>query len=69
MQMYNRLPRCSFAQRYIGSTGERIGPPHIVIKVRIPNDGTLLDMLGEWVPHAVDRRELRVGNPVPLYGF
>jgi 2-pyrone-4,6-dicarboxylate lactonase len=35
----------------------------------MPNDGDLVDLLGEWAPDAAIRRRILVDNPVQLYGF
>jgi predicted TIM-barrel fold metal-dependent hydrolase len=34
-----------------------------------PDDRTLLDLLGAWVPDAAARRRVLVDNPAELYGF
>lgn len=36
---------------------------------RIPNDGDLLDLLGEFAPDEAARRKILVDNPARLYGF
>lgn len=44
--------------------------PHPAIpEPSMPNDGTLLDMLADWVPEATLRRRILVDNPARLYGF
>jgi len=35
----------------------------------MPNDGDLLDLLGEWVPDELQRNAILVDNPRRLYGF
>ena len=35
----------------------------------IPNDGDLVDLLGEWIPDAALRRRVLVDNPAQLYAF
>ena len=35
----------------------------------IPNDGDLVDLLGEWVPDAATRQRILVDNACALYGF
>ena len=35
----------------------------------MPNDGEILDLLGEWVPDAALRDAILVDNPRRLYGF
>jgi predicted TIM-barrel fold metal-dependent hydrolase len=44
--------------------------PHVNMNDRVmPNDGDLVDLLGEWVPDAATREMILVSNPVRLYGF
>lgn len=43
--------------------------PHPHIRVPMPNDGDLLDLLATWVPDAQTRRAILVSNPEELYGF
>jgi 2-pyrone-4,6-dicarboxylate lactonase len=43
--------------------------PHVFIKLPMPNDGDLLNLLAEWVPDAATRRRILVDNPAKLYGF
>jgi 2-pyrone-4,6-dicarboxylate lactonase len=35
----------------------------------MPNDGDLVDMIGEWIPDEATRRRILVDNPGRLYGF
>ena len=35
----------------------------------MPNDGALVDLIGEWIPDAATRRRILVENPAALYGF
>ena len=35
----------------------------------MPNDGDLVDLLGEWIPDAGTRRKVLVDNPAQLYQF
>jgi predicted TIM-barrel fold metal-dependent hydrolase len=35
----------------------------------VPDDGALLDVLGEWAPDEATRRAVLVDNPARLYGF
>jgi 2-pyrone-4,6-dicarboxylate lactonase len=39
------------------------------LKVPMPNDGDLADMLLEWVPDEAQRKKVLVTNPARLYGF
>ena len=43
--------------------------PHPLVPGDMPNDGDLLDLLGEWAPDAGLRRTILVDNPATLYGF
>lgn len=43
--------------------------PHPVMRLPMPNDGALLDMLADWVPDAAQRARILVDNPARLYGF
>jgi predicted TIM-barrel fold metal-dependent hydrolase len=43
--------------------------PHVAVPGRMPNDGELLDLLGEWVPDRALRDAVLVDNPRRLYGF
>lgn len=44
--------------------------PHPAIPEQdMPNDGTLLDRLADWVPDAALRQRILVDNPARLYGF
>ncbi|MCS0494469.1 amidohydrolase family protein [Ancylobacter sp. MQZ15Z-1] len=43
--------------------------PHTAIKGRMPDDGELLDLLGEWVPDVDTRKRILVDNPARLYRF
>lgn len=43
--------------------------PHPGARALMPNDGTLADLLADWVPDEVQRRKVLVTNPARLYGF
>lgn len=43
--------------------------PHPMCPVPMPNDGTLTDMLLDWVPDEAVRRRILVDNAARLYGF
>ncbi len=44
--------------------------PHTHLEGRaMPDDGRLLDLLGEWAPDPAQRRRILVENPAALYGF
>lgn len=43
--------------------------PHPICPVPMPNDGTMADMLLDWVPDEAVRRRILVDNPATLYGF
>lgn len=42
--------------------------PHTDLARDMPNDGDLLDLLGEWAPEADARHAILVDNPTALYG-
>ena len=43
--------------------------PHPSIKVPMPQDASLLDLLPVWAPDEVTRRKILVDNPARLYDF
>jgi len=44
--------------------------PHPHLEGRpMPDDGMLLDLLGEWAPEPAQQRRILVDNPAALYGF
>lgn len=45
--------------------------PHVKAQwsIPMPNDGDLVDLLGDWVPSEAARRDILVANPARLYGF
>lgn len=43
--------------------------PHTTITGIMPDDGDLLDLLGDWVSDSADLRKILVDNPARLYGF
>lgn len=43
--------------------------PHPMLDGPMPNDGTLLDLLADWVPDAGQRARVLTDNPARLYGF
>ncbi len=43
--------------------------PHPSLTEWMPEDGALLDLLGQWIPGEADRRRVLVDNPARLYGF
>jgi len=43
--------------------------PHTRVRLPIPNDGDLLDLLLEYAPEEEARRKILVGNPAELYGL
>jgi 2-pyrone-4,6-dicarboxylate lactonase len=62
-----------FARRLIETRPDRMlwgsDWPHVATKLPMPNDGDLLDLLGDWAPDAAVRRQILVDNPARLYGF
>jgi len=61
------------AEALVRATPERVvwgsDWPHTAIKIPVPNDGSLLDMLADWVPDTANRHRILVENPARLYGF
>lgn len=43
--------------------------PHTTLTKKMPNDGDLCDLLGEWIPDTAVRKKVLVDNPARLYGF
>lgn len=43
--------------------------PHPMCPVPMPNDGTMADMLLDWVPDEAVRKRILVDNAAALYGF
>jgi predicted TIM-barrel fold metal-dependent hydrolase len=43
--------------------------PHPMCPVPMPNDGTMADMLLDWVPDGEARKRILVDNAAKLYGF
>lgn len=43
--------------------------PHPSLSAWMPEDGALLDRLGEWAPSAKERQRVLVDNPAQLYRF
>ncbi len=62
-----------FARRLVALRPDRIlwgsDWPHVMCRRPMPNDGALVDLLGEWVPDSETRRRILVDNPARLYGF
>src|ERR1043165_6993689 len=62
-----------FARRLVETRPDRMlwgsDWPHVARKHAMPNDGDLLDLLGDWVPDAATRARILVDNPGALYGF
>lgn len=62
-----------FAQALVAIRPERLvwgsDWPHVAVNGPMPNDGTLLDLLAEWVPDETIRNLILVDNPTTLYRF
>jgi len=62
-----------FARKVIAAAPDRVvwgsDWPHPSAREKMPDDGDLADMLGDWAPDAVQRRRILVENPKRLYGF
>ena len=43
--------------------------PHPIVSKQMPNDGDLLDLLGDWAPDAALHQAILVDNPAALYDF
>jgi 2-pyrone-4,6-dicarboxylate lactonase len=43
--------------------------PHVMLKGSMPNDGSLADVLFDWIPDVKLREQVLVRNPAKLYGF
>ncbi|MDB5373783.1 MAG: putative metal-dependent hydrolase, TIM-barrel fold [Belnapia sp.] len=43
--------------------------PSLATPEEVPDDGHLMDLLGEWAPAAAQRQAILVDNPARLYGF
>ncbi len=43
--------------------------PHVMLKGGMPNDGSLADVLFDWIPDPGLRQQVLVRNPEKLYGF
>lgn len=43
--------------------------PHPNATGHMPDDGALVDLIGEWAPDAALRQRILVDNPATLYGF
>jgi len=49
--------------------GEDFRLSHLSLQHWMPEDGHLLDLLGQWAPSEAERRRVLVENPARLYGF
>ena len=62
-----------FARALVATAPERMlwgsDWPHPMIRLPMPNDGELLDLLADWVPEEDTRRRILVDNPARLYDF
>jgi len=64
-----------FAQALLRANPQRVvwgtDWPHINYyeNANMPDDGVLLNLLGEWLPDEAIRRQVLVDNPARLYGF
>jgi len=64
-----------FAQALLRANPQRVvwgtDWPHINYyeTAKVPDDGVLLNLLGEWLPDEALRRQVLVDNPARLYGF
>jgi 2-pyrone-4,6-dicarboxylate lactonase len=62
-----------FAKALVATRPDRIlwgsDWPHVIVTKPMPNDGDLVDLLGDWVPDTALRRQILVENAARLYGF
>ena len=62
-----------FAHAVVASAPDRVvwgtDWPHPSAHGPVPNDGTLADMLLDWIPDEAQRKKVLVTNPARLYGF
>src|SRR5882672_4370186 len=62
-----------FAQALLEANRERViwgsDWPHVMLKGSMPNDGSLADVLFDWIPDAGLRQQVLVRNPAKLYRF
>lgn len=64
-----------FAQALLAANPDRVvwgtDWPHINYfkEGQVPDDGALVNLLGDWMPDAVLRKRVLVDNPARLYGF
>lgn len=62
-----------FARAVVATAPDRVvwgtDWPHPSAHGLAPNDGTLADLLLDWIPDETRRNQVLVGNPVRLYGF
>jgi len=63
----------SFAKALLEASSERViwgtDWPHVMLKGSMPNDGSLADVLFDWIPDANLRQQVLVRNPEKLYRF
>ena len=61
-----------FARKLVAEFGDRTlwgtDWPHPNLAV-VPDDGDLVDLIGEYAPSEAERQRLLVDNPQRLYGF
>ena len=62
-----------FARSLVATRPDRIlwgsDWPHVMCRTTMPNDGDLVDLLGDWVADRSVRERILVDNPARLYGF
>jgi predicted TIM-barrel fold metal-dependent hydrolase len=62
-----------FARALLEANRERViwgtDWPHVMLKGAMPNDGSLADVLFDWIPDPRLREQVLVRNPAKLYGF
>ena len=62
-----------FARELVDTAADRLvwgtDWPHVRETGIIPNDGDLLNLLGDWVPDENTRNAILCDNPARLYGF
>ena len=73
-QEFPYAPVTALAKALVANAPERLvwgtDWPHVNMNDReMPNDGDLVDLIGEWIPDEKTRTRILADNPCELYGF